>query len=92
MNKYEHMKKTNLLFLILILITGCRKADIPEPFGPVPSKSQIAWHQMEFYAFVHFNMNTFTNMEWGYGDESPDLFNPEELDCRQWPGYAKKQV
>jgi len=84
------MKKANLLCLILILITGCRKADIPEPFGPVPSKSQIAWHQMEFYAFVHFNMNTFTDMEWGYGDESPDLFNPEELDCRQWARICKE--
>jgi len=62
----------------------------PEPVGPVPSKSQIAWHQMEFYAFIHFNMNTFTNMEWGYGDESPDLFNPEELDCRQWARICKE--
>ena len=84
------MKKANLLCLILILITGCRKADIPEPFGPVPSKSQIAWHQMEFYAFVHFNMNTFTDMEWGYGDESPGLFNPAELDCRQWARVCKE--
>ena len=84
------MKKANLLFLILILITGCRKVNPPEPVGPVPSKSQIAWHQMEFYAFIHFNMNTFTNMEWGYGDESPDLFNPEELDCRQWARICKE--
>ena len=90
MNKYEHMKKANLLFLILVLITGCQKVNPPEPVGPVPSKSQIAWHQMEFYAFVHFNMNTFTNMEWGYGDESPDLFNPVELDCRQWARVCKE--
>jgi alpha-L-fucosidase len=39
---------------------------------------------MEFYAFVHFNMNTFTDMEWGTGGESPELFNPTELDCQQW--------
>jgi alpha-L-fucosidase len=39
---------------------------------------------MEFYAFVHFNMNTFTDMEWGTGGESPQLFNPTELDCQQW--------
>lgn len=90
MNKYEHMKKANLLFLILVLITGCQKVNPPEPVGPVPSKSQIAWHQMEFYAFVHFNMNTFTNMEWGYGNESPDLFNPAELDCRQWARVCKE--
>ena len=84
------MKKTDLLFLILVLITGCRNENPPEPVGPVPSKSQIAWHQMEFYAFVHFNMNTFTDMEWGYGDESPDLFNPAKLDCRQWARVCKE--
>ena len=90
MNKYKPMKKNNLLILIFVLITGCRTADPPKPVGPVPSKSQIAWHQMEFYAFVHFNMNTFTDMEWGYGDESPDLFNPAELDCRQWARVCKE--
>lgn len=84
------MKKANWLLSILVLITGCRNANPPEPVGPVPSKSQIAWHQMEFYAFVHFNMNTFTNMEWGYGDESPDLFNPVELDCRHWARVCKE--
>ena len=84
------MKKTNLLLLILVLVTGCRNTDPPEPYGPIPSKSHLAWHQMEFYAFVHFNMNTFTNMEWGFGDESPDLFNPVELDCRQWARTCKE--
>ena len=42
------------------------------------------WQEMEFYAFIHFNMNTFTNMEWGTGGERPKQFNPTELDCRQW--------
>ncbi len=45
---------------------------------------------MEYYAFVHFNMNTFTDMEWGLGGESPSLFNPTELDTRQWARVAKE--
>lgn len=44
---------------------------------------------MEFNAFVHFNMNTFTNMEWGTGGESPEQFNPSALDCRQWAKVCK---
>ena len=50
----------------------------------VPSERQIKWQETEFYAFFHFGINTFTNSEWGNGNEDPELFNPEKLDCRQW--------
>ncbi|MCR8668713.1 alpha-L-fucosidase [Aestuariibaculum sp. M13] len=45
---------------------------------------------METIAFVHFSINTFTDMEWGYGNESPKLFNPTNLDCRQWVKICKE--
>ena len=61
----------------------------PEPFGPLPTQKQLDWQEMEFYAFVHFSLNTFTNKEWGYGDESPQLFNPTNLDVRQWARVVK---
>lgn len=57
---------------------------------PRPSQSQLAWHDMEFYLFTHFGPNTFTNKEWGHGDEPEDIFNPSHLDCNQWALIAKQ--
>lgn len=51
---------------------------------PVPTKVQLEWQRMETIGFVHFSVNTYTDMEWGYGNESPSIFNPTNLDCRQW--------
>ena len=79
------------IFLTIIgVLFSCKQSLPPEPVLPLPSERQLAWHELEYYAFVHFNMNTFTNMEWGFGDESPELFNPTELDCRQWARVCKE--
>ena len=42
------------------------------------------------YAFIHYSMNTYTDQEWGYGNEDPLLFDPEDLDCRQWARVCKQ--
>ncbi len=57
--------------------------------NPVPTRQQLAWHDMEFYLFAHFGPNTFTDKEWGEGTEPEDIFNPPNLDCRQWCRIAK---
>jgi len=45
---------------------------------------------MEMTMFIHFGVNTFTDKEWGEGTEDPNLFQPTELDCRQWVRAAKE--
>ena len=44
---------------------------------------------MEYTMFVHFGPNTFTGAEWGSGQEKAEIFNPTELDCRQWAATAR---
>ncbi len=56
---------------------------------PKPTPQQLAWHEMEFYLFMHFGPNTFTNLEWGHGTEKEEIFNPTGLDCEQWCRIAK---
>lgn len=79
-----------ILLLLMIAIVSCSKADAPKPIYPLPSTSQLEWQEMEFYGFIHFSLNTFTDVEWGYGDKSPTLFNPTKLDTRQWARVAKE--
>lgn len=56
---------------------------------PKPTRQQLQWHDMEFYLFTHFGPNTFTDKEWGEGTEKEEIFNPSNLDCRQWCRVAK---
>ena len=56
---------------------------------PVPSARQLQWQDMEFYLFTHFGPNTFTDLEWGKGTEQEEVFNPTQLDCKQWCRIAK---
>ncbi len=49
-----------------------------------PSYRQLDYQQREMLGFIHIGMNTFTGKEWGTGLEDPAIFNPTQLDARQW--------
>lgn len=55
----------------------------------IPSPRQKKLQDMEFYAFVHFTVNTFTDKEWGDGTEDPAIFNPVKMNARQWVDAIK---
>ncbi|RFM28262.1 alpha-L-fucosidase [Deminuibacter soli] len=66
-----------------------KKTAAVKPYGPLPTPRQLTWQEQEFYLFVHFGPNTFTNLEWGKGTEHEEVFNPTHLDCNQWCRIAK---
>ncbi len=76
------------IILASLLAIGV-KAQIA-PCGPLPNANQLRWQDMEMYAFIHYSLNTYTDQEWGFGNEDPKLFNPSSLDCRQWARVCKQ--
>ncbi|EPR68338.1 Alpha-L-fucosidase [Cyclobacterium qasimii M12-11B] len=98
MSYLPNIKKTIMNFklfilgLSIVLFVRCQpsQTDPLTPVLPIPDERQLAWQGMEFYAFAHFNMNTFTNMEWGLGDEDPSMFNPTDFDPKQWAKVCKE--
>jgi alpha-L-fucosidase len=86
------IRTTFFLAISAFLFCTCttREVSPPAPLHPVPGKAQLAWHEMETNAFIHFTINTFTDKEWGYGDERPSLFNPSQLDVNQWMSTLKE--
>ncbi|NVD73716.1 alpha-L-fucosidase [Duganella sp. BJB1802] len=74
-----------------VIAAGDSAAAIAEKAAKVlPRPNQSAWMRMERTFFLHFGVNTFNEVEWGSGRETPSLFNPEALDARQWLGAVKQ--
>ena len=82
-------KMTWLICPAILSLTSCSTPEPPSPYGAIPTKDQIEWQKLEYYMFIHFGPNTFTDVEWGDGKEDPKVFHPARLDCRQWAATAK---
>ena len=48
----------------------------PKYHEPLPSVFQVNYLEEECGAFLHFGINTYTEVEWGNGKESLDDFTP----------------
>ena len=55
-----------------------------KPYGATPSRRQIQMFEIGKKAFFHFGVNTFSDVEWGNGQESAEIFNPTDIDVRSW--------
>ena len=99
---YHNMKTKTLLVIMLMPITTFAQTftlhneepdnpdNAPLPCHPLPSDRQVKWNETEFYAFFHYGMNTFTGLEWGYGDENESKYAPlGKPDPEQWVTSVK---
>ncbi len=85
---HHRVTATGFLAAFLALwagVTSGSAAETPPPaaYGPVPTERQLQWQAMEFVGFLHFTVNTFTDKEWGGGDEAETVFNPTSFDANQ---------
>ena len=85
------MKRLMVMMMVLwtVMTATAQNATI-NLCGPTPNANQLRWQDMEMYAFIHYSLNTYTDQEWGFGNEDPKLFNPSDLDCRQWARVCKQ--
>ncbi len=76
----KHMKKKEKEKMV----SGMERREDERLIRVRPDKRQVEFQKVEFYAFIHFTINTYTGKEWGDGTESPEIFMPDHLDAAQW--------
>lgn len=82
--------RASALLLALGASAAAQEVTPPRPLLPIPTAAQLDWQRDELRLFLHFGVNTFTDREWGTGEEDPAIFNPTALDARQWARVARE--
>ena len=83
------MKRLLLSILLTVSVTAGFCQSAPKPYGALPTQRQLNWQETDMYCIVHFSVATYTDKEWGYGDEDPKIFNPKHFSALQIVGAAK---
>jgi alpha-L-fucosidase len=84
------MKKiTSIALLLLTAGLNGFSQTAPKPYGVLPTQGQLNWQETGMYCIIHYGVDTYTNKEWGYGDEDPKIFNPSQFSALQIVAAAK---
>lgn len=83
------MTKLSVLCLLVSLSFSVKAQLAPKPYGALPTERQLRWQETEMYCLIHFGPDTYTNKEWGFGDENPADMNPTQFSAMQIVGAAK---
>jgi alpha-L-fucosidase len=81
MTIFQPSRRSVLLGIAAASCSFARNGGPPAPYGVLPSARQLRWSELGFYNFLHFTVNTFTDKEWGEGDEDPAIFHPSAFDA-----------
>jgi alpha-L-fucosidase len=81
--------KNLIILLLFISLHAIGQQNAPKPYGPLPSSIQLRWQETEMYCLIHFGPDTYTDKEWGFGDEDPKIVNPTQFSAMQIVGAAK---
>ena len=82
------MNDKRMTFLVSCLMSLVLSAAGARPV-PRPALLERIREGIEVYGIVHWGLNTYTDREWGYGDEDPAKLNPDAFDADQIVGACK---
>jgi alpha-L-fucosidase len=75
----------SLAFVAVISSAGAASRPAPRP----ALLERLDSESGDLIGIVHWGLNTYTDREWGYGDEDPKLLNPSAFDADQIVGACK---
>jgi alpha-L-fucosidase len=81
--------KPAFIFFILAITCAHSTAQILKP-AHSPNAAQKELIKRGYGMFIHFGVNTFTDLEWSDGTTPASAYNPTNLDPDQWVRTAKE--